>query len=61
MDLLQGQEKVVDAIEEKLVIVDENNQKSHHIVKAMGSKWGYIVNLFTSPDTKVDKVRAIKP
>ena len=36
----------MDSIENKLQIVDANNKKSAHIVKAMGSTWGYIKNMF---------------
>ena len=39
MDQLQQQETVIDKVEEKLTIVDENNKKSHEIVKVMGSTW----------------------
>ena len=41
----------MDSIENKLTVVDENNKKSHHIVKAMGSTWGYLKNLFSNPDS----------
>ena len=44
--MLKEQEQVMDSIENKLQIVDANNKKSAHIVKAMGSTWGYIKNLF---------------
>ena len=39
MDQLNQQETVIDAVEDKLTIVDENNKKSHEIVKVMGSTW----------------------
>ena len=39
MDQLQQQETVIDKVEEKLTIVDENNKKSNEIVKVMGSTW----------------------
>ena len=41
----------MDSIEDKLTVVDENNKKSQHIVKAMGSTWGYLKNLFSNPDS----------
>ena len=45
--MLQQQEVVIDSIDEKLSIVDANNDKSAKIVKAMGSTWGLIKGLFT--------------
>ncbi len=45
--MLQQQEGVIDSIDQKLSVVDANNDKSAKIVKAMGSTWGLIKGLFT--------------
>ena len=54
MQMLKQQDQTMDSIEHKLQVVDANNKKSEHVVKAMGSTWGFIKNLFGSaPKDKV--------
>jgi hypothetical protein len=43
--MLHEQDKIIDSIDDKLHVVDANNKKSAHIVKAMGSTWGFIKNM----------------